>query len=141
MGLSCSCDYDGYDFEPGDWQYFFCDNDLDFETFKEFRGKRCKSCGKLISYGDTCVRFGRYRYPYSTVEAKIEHDDEFFEMNYPPEIKMADHFQCESCGEIYLNLTELGFDCISPAENMPELLEEYKAEYLPHKGPLNTGIT
>ena len=129
MSLSCSCD-SGRDIDPGDWSYWFHDKDLYFENLNTLRRKRCCSCGELINIGAVCIRFSRYRYPYNAVEAKIKHDDYLFEMNYEPQIKIADHFQCESCGEIYFNLTELGFECLSPSENMPGMLEEYKELYI-----------
>lgn len=131
MSLSCSCDYDEWDPEPGTWHYSFYDKDLDFEPLNTSKRKRCSSCGALIDIGALCIKFPRYRYPYTSIEAKILHDDEFFEMNYPPEIKMSDHYHCEQCGEIYFNLTELGFTCIVPCENMPKLLKEYKENYMP----------
>ena len=38
---------------------------------------------------------------------------------------MASWFACEDCGEIYLNLEELGY-CVDISENMNDLLAEYR---------------
>lgn len=137
MPLSCSCDWDGYDFEPGDWQYWFLQRDIDFSVLDGWRAKRCKSCDKLINVGEFCVRFPRYRYPYNEIEARITGNDwDCFE---EPNIRVADHFHCEKCGEIWLNLTvTAGFECLAPYENMPEMLKEYQYEYEPPKLKLHT---
>jgi len=42
-----------------------------------------------------------------------------------PTIRCASNFQCERCGEIWLNLTALGYECLSPGENMEQALKEY----------------
>lgn len=122
MSLSCSC---GYDFDPeqGCWWYM-PEREMDFEKFKKMRAKRCCSCGKLIKYGDDCLKFGRFRYPKDEYEAKLN-GDRYFEMNYEPNIPMASHYHCSDCGEIYLNLTAVGYECISPGESMSELLSDY----------------
>ncbi len=123
MSLSCSCDYD-YEPEPGDKQYIFQDASLDFEPLNTNRAKRCCSCGSLISVGKLCIRYHRFRQPYTEVEARFHNID--FECLEEPIIKIADHFHCEECGEIYLNLSAIGYECLSPSENMKETLKEYQ---------------
>ncbi len=128
MPLSCSCDFD-FDPEPGQWMYWF--NPDDFEIFDRWIRKRCQSCKELINIGTFCLRFNRYRHPYNEIESRITGVDwEDFE---EPNIKVADHFHCEKCGEIYLNLQSVGFECISPSENMPEMLRQYQHDYAPPK--------
>jgi len=122
MALSCSCDYDD-DKEPGMWLYWFGKDD--FELLDTSKRKRCCSCNVLIDKGALCVKHPRFRYPYNEIEAKINGDINF-EMAYEPPIKIADHYHCEKCGEIWLNLTALGYDCLSPSENMPDSLTEYQ---------------
>lgn len=124
MSLSCSCDFDDWEPEPGEW-YYWSNNDkhLDFEKYKELRGKRCCSCGDMVSYGDTCIKHLRHRYPHNDVEAAILNCDP--DLNEEPPIRMADHVHCEKCGEIYLNLVTLGYNCLSPSENMKNALSEY----------------
>jgi len=129
MPLSCSCDWD-YEPEPGQW-IFYHENDLDFKPLKSNRAKRCCSCNNLVKLGDECLSFERYRYPYNEIEAKINNVDwDGFE---EPTIKMSDLILCEKCGEIYLNLNNVGFECLLPTENMQEMLRQYQVEYVPPK--------
>ncbi|MEJ2043670.1 MAG: hypothetical protein P8X74_03765 [Reinekea sp.] len=131
MPLSCSCDYD-YEFEEGDWYYDICDPDFEPLNFK--RSKRCCSCGELIKPGGLSLAHIRVRYPYDELESRkklsLDLDDA---MEHEASIRIADHHQCEKCGEIWLNLQEVGFECLSPAENMQEMLKEYQREYAPAK--------
>jgi hypothetical protein len=46
-------------------------------------------------------------------------------MNDEPTIRISDHYQCERCGEIWLNLQALGFECLAPGEDMVDALAEY----------------
>lgn len=117
--LSCECDYD---FEFGDWTYWYEDSSNDFEKLKTSRRKRCCSCNELITIGSLCLKHARYRYPYSETEARIIGADP--DLNEEPPIRIADHYHCEKCAEIYLNLTELEY-CFSPNENMFEMLKQY----------------
>lgn len=124
MTLSCSCDYD-YEYNPGEWSYFFSP-DIDFTPLDTSRSKRCCSCGKLIRIGELCIKYQRYRYPYSDIESIIkcgcDLDDCFCDA---PDIRMADHYHCEWCGEMFLNLTALGYECLVPCEDMRISLKEY----------------
>lgn len=124
MSLSCSCDYD-YDFEPGDWCYDHS-AELDFVQLDAGRAQKCCSCGKLIRVGEICIKYSRYRYPYDDIESRIkcscDLDDVFCD---EPTIRIADHYHCEWCGEMYLNLTALGYECLWPGENMRGALAEY----------------
>lgn len=103
--LSCSCDFDS--------EKWYCYPE-DFETFNKKRRKRCCSCGKLIDIGSGCVRFLYYREPLTDIEERIMGD----------EVQLADQFMCQKCGEIYFNLTELGY-CINLGDEMTELMSEY----------------
>lgn len=104
--LSCECGFD-----TDSWCYMY---PHDFSTFLPARRKRCCSCNALITQGDCCVVFDRYRPARDDIEEKIQGD----------EINIADWFMCEKCGEIFFNLESLGY-CITLGENMPELLSEY----------------
>ena len=123
MLLSCSCDYER-SFEPGEFLYY-C-GAPEFKPLDTSRAKRCVSCGAKIKVGETCVKYKRYRYPWTDAEARIccgcDLDDSFCD---EPTIRMADHYHCEWCGEMYENLTELGFNCLSPGNNMRDALKEY----------------
>jgi predicted RNA-binding Zn-ribbon protein involved in translation (DUF1610 family) len=133
MPLSCSCDWD-YEFEPGDWYFEFLEKDIDFELFCEKRRKRCISCGSLIDIGADCLRFTRVRYPYTDKEARFAGWDNLENaMENEATITGTDLFQCEKCGEIWLNLQALGFECLSPSENMQKAMEDYIHDYQPPK--------
>lgn len=122
MSLSCSCDVD-WDPEPGEWTYWFEDDSLDFEKLSTSKRKRCCSCKELIDIGSLCIKYSRFRHPRNEIESRIYGIDwECFE---EPIIKIANHFHCEKCGEIFLNLTDLGFECLWPGEDMNGSLKEY----------------
>lgn len=124
MSLSCSCDYD-YDFEPGDWMYSFEDSS-DFIPLDTNRRKRCCSCGELINIGVSCIKYPRHRYPHDEIEARIKTGLDLEDsLNDEPCISISDHYHCEKCGEIFLNLTDIGYNCLSPREDMRKSLKEY----------------
>lgn len=101
MGLSCEC--------LGDYDYFYaCDDE-----FKKAESKHiCYSCKAEINYGDLCLGFDTY---------EVDEDGNDFNNEY--------EYYCETCGEIFLNLDELGF-CLNFEDNMRDMLDEYKREYL-----------
>jgi hypothetical protein len=124
MSLSCYCDY-YYEFDPGNWTYFFPGNE-DFVRLDTAQAKRCCSCGKLIKVGDICVKYQRYRYPYTEIESQIRCRRDLEDaLNDEPDIRVADHYHCEWCGEMFMNLTALGYECLCPNEDMRGALKEY----------------
>jgi len=132
--LSCSCDYD-YDPEPGE-TFYTPQQDMDFETLATKRRQRCKSCNSLIDIGATVLRHDRARYPRNDIESKIVLGMPLEDAFYCNEmIPIADHYHCEKCGEIYLNLTSLGFICLMPDEDMEAALKEYLEYYNPNFVP------
>lgn len=119
MPLSCGCDNE---YEPGTKVVYYGE---DFEPLQASRRKRCQSCNALIDIGALAVQFQRFKVPDSEIEVNIYGED--------GEIPLAPHYVCEKCGEIYLNLLDLGFECITPYENMRDLLKEYQDTYNPPK--------
>ena len=124
MSLSCSCDYD-YEFEEGQWYYTY-NYDQDFVPLDTSRRKRCCSCNELINIGSPCLKYSRSRYPYTEAESRIV-TGVCLEDSLADEapIPIADHYHCEKCAEIWLNLTDIGYECLSPNECMPDSLKEY----------------
>ena len=124
MILSCSCDYD-YDYEPGDW-YFDGPLAPEFITLDFKRRKRCCSCGKLINFDALCIEHPRARYPHDDIESRIvtgrDLDDSLCD---EAPIRIASYYHCETCAEIYLNLTDIGYECLNPYDDMCEALKEY----------------
>ena len=111
MGLSCSCrEWDGegicYDGAPED-----------FTVLETSTRKRCVSCKNMIGKNNPVLEFKRFRAPKSEVEIKIWGED--------GEIILCNHYLCEKCGEIFLNLEAAGY-CIFPEDDMRELLKIYQ---------------
>jgi hypothetical protein len=73
------------------------------------------------------LEFERFHYPQNDIELKINNWDD------SAEIPNAYWYLCESCGEIFLNLNDLGF-CVRPDENMNNLLKEYQEEHIKDNG-------
>ena len=124
MILSCSCDCD-YDYAPGDW-YFDGPLAPEFITLDFKRRKRCCSCGKLINLKSLCIEHPRARYPHDDIESRIvtgrDLDDSLCD---EAPIRIASYYHCETCAEIYLNLTDIGYECLNPHDDMCEALKEY----------------
>ena len=107
--LSCSCpEWEG---DWGTWCFF---DPQDFSVFDRKRRIRCKSCGDLIELDSPCIKFYRVRAAYTEIEERIKGE----------EIAMAPLYWCEKCGEIYFNLTEIGY-CLTPTDCAPDAMEEY----------------
>lgn len=112
MSLSCSCDYD---LEPGD-RYF--EPEDDFTPIPETRRrKRCFSCRSKIDPQTPVIKLPHFKCVETDIEEKI----------YGDVVPLADKFLCEECGEIYLNLSSLGYECLfnnTMQENIREYWEE-----------------
>jgi hypothetical protein len=133
MPLTCSCDVD-YEYEEGDWYYDFITNLEDFEPLQTKRRRRCVSCGELINIGAPSIKYSRVRYPYDDLESRKKLSMNIEDaLEEEAKITASPHYHCEKCGEIWLNLQAVGFECIAPNENMPKMLEEYQHDYAPPK--------
>ena len=117
MTLSCYCEFEK---EPG---MVFWYEPKDFSVFQKPRRKRCSSCWKRINHGDVCAVFQRYKVPEHEVEVRIYCED--------GEIKRASYHLCEECAGLWFSLSELGFNCVDPTENMREVVKEYAMNYGP----------
>ncbi len=113
MALSCSCDYEP---EPG----MKC-----WQTGKDFskmpllsRRKRCCSCKKLLEPGSDVVKIERNKIPDTDVEVRIYGED--------GEIPLAPWYLCAKCGEIYLTLVEIGYECIYPPDTLAAQTEYWE---------------
>lgn len=112
MPLSCSCD--------GNYDWYYIPPD-DYSTFLEKRRKRCSSCNELVNIGETIAEFSCHRQPKDEIEERI-----YGECG---EIDIANKILCEKCAGIYFSLQELGFECVSPVENMRDLAKEHIETY------------
>lgn len=100
-------------YEDDDLDNYFFHNDK-FSKLETTKRKRCCSCNSLINIGDTIISFKRARKAITDIEEKI----------YGDEVSLANHYMCEKCSEIYLNLTDIGYN-IHIDQNMNECLNEY----------------
>jgi len=107
--LYCTCgDY----FDCDTWYYYHPE---DFSKLTTSKRKRCCSCKVLINKQAGCLEFPRQRQPRHDIEEEI----------YGDEVPLASYFMCEACGEIYLNLSDLGY-CLDITQDMREYLKEYQ---------------
>ncbi|HCY85359.1 MAG TPA: hypothetical protein DHV36_09525 [Desulfobacteraceae bacterium] len=110
MGLSCSCD------QEWDGEGVAAYSPTDFTKLETKRRRRCCSCNQLIDVGASCLEFRRVRLAQDEIEERIYGDDN--------EISLASKYMCEDCGEIFLNLEDLGY-CVDYTECMSAALAEY----------------
>lgn len=113
MPLTCNCNFD--DIEDAAWFYYVPNN---YSKLKARRRKRCSSCNELVDINSTIANFKCYRHPKYEIEISMYGED--------GEVPIADKILCEECADIYFSLYELGFNCVSPDENMHKLIEKYK---------------
>ena len=118
MSLSCSCD-SGDDY---DWYYT---HPSDYSMLTTKRGRRCSSCKSMVKVDTITAEFERTRYFKTDIEERIYGDG--------ADVPMPSLFLCEECADLYFNLMELGFECVSPEDNMRELVNEYAETYGPEK--------
>ena len=88
----------------------------DFTNLNTSKRKRCTSCCILIDIGSPVLLFSRFRATRTEVEVNIYGED--------GKVKLCNHYLCDKCGEIYLNLDVLGY-CLDPRKDMTEYLLEY----------------
>lgn len=117
MPLECYCDFD---FDPGQ---LFHEIPSDYSTFNGGRSEICSSCKDLINVGETVAEFRRGRYPDTEEEVRIYGEGS--------PIELASLFHCERCADLYFSLVDLGFDCVTPDEDMRDLVKEYTKRYGP----------
>lgn len=101
MALSCNCDFEP---EPGDWYWYPPEDFTRMPVLK--RRKKCVSCNSILEPKSLVLRFNRCKIPDTDVECKIYGVD--------GEIPLAAWYLCERCGEIWLNLADIGYKCVNP---------------------------
>ncbi len=112
--LDCSySDYSIADLESH--KQFLWNTPEDFSKLNTKRRRRCCSCEDLINIGADCLEFERVRQP-NYVETNIYGED--------AEINIASWWMCGECGEIYLNLQNIGY-CLDIQTPMMQYMEEY----------------
>jgi len=105
--LTCNMDADG----DYDWYY---DQPDDFTALDTKRSRKCCSCGERIAVGEQVLRFFCHHPVRNDIEERI----------YGDEVPMASRYMCEPCGDLALNLAELGY-CTPPGDDMRKLVWQY----------------
>jgi len=77
----------------------------------------------MIRYGQTVGQICRTRPATEWEEIHGIGDEE------PESINLASDFMCERCTDLYFSFDDLGFECVSPYEDMKSLAKEYHATY------------
>ena len=131
MSLSCSCGWDVDDYDTAIWVA------NDYKEYPSWRGQRCCSegCDSLVRKGDICLEIKRTRAgtEWEDIRGIAAIDD-------PEAIQIASHYMCERCADLFFSFEDLGFECVSPYENMIELAKEYHDNYqLQTKIPAEAG--
>ena len=111
MSLSCGCDSDPSECEPGQSYYYYSN---DFSKLISQKRKRCVNCNKLVDIGSDVVMFNRERVAYNDIEERIKGEC------YP----IAPHYLCFDCGGIFLSLQAMGY--CTDIYNLDDDLEDYK---------------
>lgn len=113
--MSLTCGYNELELEPGQTVYYY---PKDFEKLEGKRRKRCTSCNKMIDIGSFVVPVYWFKVPENDIEINIYGED--------GEIPRATTYLCETCGEIHLNLLDLGYH-VYYNDDMRQALKDYHA--------------
>lgn len=111
MSIPCSCgDY-------GDYEWWY--EQQDQKPLETKRSRKCCSCGAKIPVGELATEFHRLRTPENEIEERI----------YGDEIYMSSWYMCETCGDLYESIVELGY-CVTltKGENMRDLVKMTRGE-------------
>jgi len=79
----------------------------------------------MIRKGNTCAEAARSRFgteweDFHGIAACDDYEG----------VWLASYYMCERCADLYFSFQELGFECVTPDENMLELAKEYHAIYV-----------
>ena len=118
--MSLFCDADGYDTDGCDWWWY---QPADEAPLATKRSRKCCSCDKKISVGDTARKVQRYR---SATEWECIR-------GLGDEVQMVDWYLCEKCGDLADSLAELGFCYTLGDESLAEQIAEYRREEDAHR--------
>lgn len=118
--LSCYCGGDYY------WYY----SESDYAPLATKRSRKCCSCHARIAVGDTAMRLDCTRYPKHKIEERI--------YGTGAEVPMPDLYLCETCADLHLSLTELGF-CVDANDNRRDLVRQYAEMQAAQRAALREG--
>lgn len=111
--MSLTCGYNELELEPGRIYYYYPE---DFTKLEGKRRRRCTSCKRLINIGSFVFPIRWFKVPDDEIEINIYGED--------GEIPRANTYLCEACGEIHLNLLDLGYH-VDYDDDMRQALKDY----------------
>ena len=113
--MSLFCDA-GYDHDGADWWWY---QPADEAPLATKRSRKCCSCGEKVGVGETAREIRRYRPATEWEEMRGLGD----------EVRLADWYLCETCGDLADSLSELGF-CyhLGNGESLKQQIAEYRRD-------------
>jgi hypothetical protein len=120
VSLSCSCEWGD---EESDWYWW---PPKEYSEYKRKRGVKCccDGCDTLIRRSAVT---GIVRRTRSGTMWEDDHGVGF--VDDPESVNLANAYMCEECTDMYFSLDDLGFECVTPYENMRDLCKEYNEVY------------
>lgn len=115
--MSLFCGVDGCH-DDADWWWYQPSDEAPLATK---RSRKCCSCGEKIAVGNVARKVRRYRPP-------SERCNYIEESIYGDEVPLADWYLCETCGNLYDSIVELGFCCSLGDQSLAAQIKEYRAE-------------
>jgi hypothetical protein len=110
MSLSCTCDFDYYDYDSWWWE-----GPGKLQIMPALgRRKKCCACGAVINPGDEVFSFRRYRWARTRREEDIHGEH----------VPLAPHYTCEECSDLISAVEDLGM-CYSLEEPLKDQVAEY----------------
>jgi hypothetical protein len=80
------------------------------------------------------IRYGQIVGEVSRSRSATEWEEEHGIGGYDPDsINLPSVFMCERCTDLFFSFDDLGFECVSPYEDMIGLAKEYHDLYQPTK--------
>lgn len=101
------------DTDGADWWWYTPEDEAPLATK---RSRKCCSCEEKIKVGDIARKVQRFRPPTEFEETRGIACDE---------VQMSDWYLCETCGDLFDSISELGFCCNLGGESLKQQVEEY----------------
>lgn len=123
--MSLFCNAGGYDTDGADWWWY---QPADEAPLATKRSRKCCSCGAKVGVGETARKVRRYRPATEWEEMRGLGD----------EVRLADWYLCETCGDLADSLAELGFCYTLGGDSLAKQIDEYRREEAAHREYMKT---
>lgn len=123
--MSLFCNAGGYDTDGADWWWY---QPADEAPLATKRSRKCCSCGAKVGVGETARKVRRYRPTTEWEEMRGLGD----------EVRLADWYLCETCGDLADSLAELGFCYTLGGDSLAKQIDEYRREEAAHREYMKT---